>query len=363
MGSTRLPGKVLAPVGGRPMLQLMLERLLLPSLPVQVVVATSTHPDDEAVALVAESLHVPVVRGPEHDVLDRYLLAVDAYHPDSVVRLTADCPLIDPTIVAELLVVYERHGADYASNTLVRTFPDGLDAEVVSAEAIRAAASEATEDDEREHVTPFVYRRPERYRLVSLRNDTLILGHERWTVDTPADLERVREAVSALSDPIAATWRDVLAVLGRHQPRHAGFWPATDADRAGLDRLVSDPGTIRSGAFRWSDLDRAVSESLLSPAVRIWLWAAAGRVTGCGIMRTRGGLGSLAVAVADEALGEAGDLMAAIMDALAQDLQVAELVLDPVASELTPACRVAGLEVLGGRAVWSRRPHKPGRDG
>ncbi|HMQ24518.1 MAG TPA: glycosyltransferase family protein, partial [Acidimicrobiales bacterium] len=212
MGSTRLPGKVLADLGGRPVLQLMLERLTRAHVD-RLVVATSNRPGDDPVADLAEALGVPVVRGSEADVLGRFLLALDRFPADDVVRLTADCPLIDPLVVDAAIGLHRRTGADYTSNTLERTFPDGLDVEVVRTEALRVAAAEAERADEREHVTPFVYHRPERFVLASLETGEQ-LGHERWTLDTADDLDRLRAVVAGLDDPVAAGWHDVLAVAG-----------------------------------------------------------------------------------------------------------------------------------------------------
>jgi spore coat polysaccharide biosynthesis protein SpsF len=213
-GSTRLPGKVLMSVAGRPMLAFMLERLAGTHVD-RLVVATSTDRRDDAVAEVAAAAGVAVVRGSESDVLARFAMALDTHPADVVVRLTADCPLIDPALVDEVVAARAAAGADYASNTIVRTYPDGLDVEVLTAGALSTAAAEATDPAEREHVTPFVYRRPERFRLVSVVGPEA-LGHERWTVDTADDLERVRAIVAQLDDPIGAGWRDILSVAGRH---------------------------------------------------------------------------------------------------------------------------------------------------
>ena len=196
MGSTRLPGKVLADLGGRPMLQFMLERLH--GLPVsEVVVATSTEPGDDAVAALGATLGVPVVRGPEHDVLARFAQALESHPADHVVRLTGDCPLADPDVIVATLELHRERHADYTSNVIPRTFPKGLDVEVARAEALRVAAAEAEDPAEREHVMPFLYRHPERFRLATLRGPEL-LGHERWTVDTAHDLEIVRQAVERI---------------------------------------------------------------------------------------------------------------------------------------------------------------------
>ncbi len=211
-GSTRLPGKVLMPVGGRPMLAFMLARLE-PVRCDELVVATSTDRRDDAVADVAAAAGVPVVRGSESDVLGRFVAALDAHPADVVVRLTGDCPLIDPAVVNEAIALRATTGADYASNTLVRTYPDGLDVEVLRADALRAAAAEAVDPVEREHVTPFVYRRPERFRLAAVVGPES-LGELRWTVDTAEDLDRIRGIVAALADPLTAGWREIVAVTG-----------------------------------------------------------------------------------------------------------------------------------------------------
>jgi spore coat polysaccharide biosynthesis protein SpsF len=195
------------------MLRFMLDRLQ--ALPVDhLVVATTDLPRDDAVAALASEAGVQSVRGSETDVLGRFALAVRAHPADTVVRLTGDCPLADPELVADALELHESATADYTSNALIRTYPDGLDVEVIRTTALMEADAEAGDGAEREHVTPFLYRRPARYRLVALRTDEL-LGDERWTVDTAEDLDRVRRFVDQLADPMHAGWRDVLAVAGR----------------------------------------------------------------------------------------------------------------------------------------------------
>jgi spore coat polysaccharide biosynthesis protein SpsF len=213
MGSTRLPGKVLADLDGRPMLTFMLDRIA--GLPIDnLVVATTDASLDDAVEEAAHGVGVAVVRGPEHDVLARFGVALDAYPADVIVRLTADCPLVDPEVAANVIACQRDTMADYASNTLVRTYPDGLDVEVVTATALRTAIDEALEPAEREHVTPFIYRRPERFRLVTVTSGH-DLGNERWTVDTGDDLKFVRDVVARLDPASEFRWRDVLEVVGR----------------------------------------------------------------------------------------------------------------------------------------------------
>lgn len=235
MGSTRLPGKVLADLGGRTALGLLVARLATAEVG-HVVVATSDLPRDDRLAAEATRLGVTVVRGSETDVLDRFRLVLDRVPGDPVIRLTADCPLTDPALVQAAVALHRTAGADYTSNSLERTFPDGLDVEVMRAAALQEAAAEATEPEEREHVTPFLYRHPARYRLASLETAAL-LGHERWTLDTAEDLASLRAIVDALPDPVHAGWRDILAVAGRRGGVPRPF-PAPDGVQFASGELV-----------------------------------------------------------------------------------------------------------------------------
>ena len=309
MGSTRLPGKVLADLGGRSNLAFMLARLeRLDSA--RVVVATSTMPGDDAVADVARDAGVDVIRGSESDVLGRFVATLDAFPSDTVVRLTADCPLTDPSLVSEAVDLFRRAGADYCSNTLVRTFPDGLDVEVVSAAALRQAAEFVVDQSEREHVTPFVYRRPERYRLVALRGQDR-LGDERWTIDTPEDIERVRQIVDALADPIRAGWRDFLNAAGRQAVRPQGAVHMRIAERADDDVIERvDPGATRQPVRRF----------LENPAVRTWVAERDLAPVGWAQVAVQSGVGHLTGRV------EGAELVPLVRAALAGDLQVRELV-------------------------------------
>lgn len=198
MTSTRLPGKVLLPVLGRPMLAWQLERLGRVRDDVRLAVATTIRPTDDPIVELCAAMNVPTVRGPEDDVLDRYRTAAMILKANPVIRITSDCPLIDPAITRQVLELWERGDTDYAANTLERTFPRGLDAEVMSLAALDTAWRSATEAFEREHVTPFLYRHPERFRLRNLRNST-DESHRRWTVDTPEDLAFVRAVFEALA--------------------------------------------------------------------------------------------------------------------------------------------------------------------
>ncbi|MFN8018483.1 MAG: glycosyltransferase family protein [Acidimicrobiales bacterium] len=225
-GSTRLPGKVLMDLGGMPLRAFQLRRLapITGLTGAKVVVATSDLPADDAIAELAASLGIAAVRGPEADVLGRFAIAMALHPADTVVRLTGDCPLTDPFIVRAALDLHAEAEADYTCNVLPRSYPKGLDVEVLSARALRMAELEATEAPDREHVTPYVYRRPERFRIANLHSGQP-LGDERWTVDTADDLARVREIVSLVPDPLTASWNRILQVVGRTtKPRPDQLW-------------------------------------------------------------------------------------------------------------------------------------------
>jgi spore coat polysaccharide biosynthesis protein SpsF (cytidylyltransferase family) len=211
-GSTRLPGKVLAELAGRPMLRLQLDRLAAVTCG-PVVVATSTEPGDDAVADLAAAAGVDVVRGPEADVLGRFGAVLDRYRPDVLVRLTGDCPLTDPAVVDRVVAAHLAEGADYTSNVFPRSYPKGLDVEAVRAEALAIAVADAQGPGEREHVTPYLYRRPERFRLANVLSG-FDLGQEWWVVDTPDDLASLQRIAAQLDDPVAASWLDVHHRIG-----------------------------------------------------------------------------------------------------------------------------------------------------
>jgi spore coat polysaccharide biosynthesis protein SpsF len=197
MSSTRLPGKTLAEVDGEPMLLLLLRRLSHARRIGGIVVATSTDASDDPIAAVATSAGVAVSRGPQWDVLERFLLAIGD-REDPIVRITADCPLIDPAIVDDTVERFlSVAGCAYASNIQPRTFPDGLDVEVFDAAALRAVGGEHLELEDREHVTSAIRAQPGRFRQVAVVRPCN-LGEVRWTVDEPEDLEFVRALVRRL---------------------------------------------------------------------------------------------------------------------------------------------------------------------
>ncbi len=214
-GSTRLPGKVLMPLMGQPMIVRELERLAQASTLDALVVATSTDPsDDELVATVADA-GVDVRRGSLVDVLDRFLQIVDEYDPATVVRLTGDNPLTDPDVLDLIVQTHREAGADYTSNAIERSYPRGLDVEAVEANALRRMRDLGPDAEEREHVTIGIYRRPELFRLRAV-TQTPDRSQLRWTVDEPADFAFAQRVYEALY-PANPAFRqaDVLDLLER----------------------------------------------------------------------------------------------------------------------------------------------------
>ncbi|MDR2529636.1 MAG: glycosyltransferase family protein [Synergistaceae bacterium] len=193
MTSTRLPGKVMLTVLGKPLLGYELERVARSKRLSKILVATTVNDDDDVVARYVESLGFGVWRGPEDDVLERYHAAALAVGADIVVRLTADCPLIDPALVDQVVAaLLESEGLDYVSNTFRRrTYPRGLDTEAFTFAALDRAWREGRLPPEREHVTPYIYNHPEIFKLGGVRNKVDLSRH-RWTVDTPEDFALIK---------------------------------------------------------------------------------------------------------------------------------------------------------------------------
>ncbi len=188
MSSTRLPGKVLKPLAGVPMILRQIERLRRASHLDQLVVATSTEASDDPLVDTLLAANVTVFRGPLDNVLARFIGALDAWPADHVVRLTADCPLTDPQVLDAAIKLHLDRAADYTSNTPERfAFPKGLDVEIITAAALRQAAIEATAPEDFEHVTWSLWTRPERWKIAWMMSANADDGDIRWTVDTPDD--------------------------------------------------------------------------------------------------------------------------------------------------------------------------------
>lgn len=217
MTSTRLAGKVLKEICGKPMLARQIERAARARLVDLVAVATSEDASDDPIAALCAESGIPSYRGSLADVLGRFQGASEWLGPaDHIVRLTGDCPLTDPAIVDACVAMHIANGADYTANGVERTYPDGLDVEVMTASALGRAAREAKDQFHREHVTPYIYRDPEIFSLDALRYPRDLSGL-RWTVDTAADFAFVARIFAELlpRDPFFG-WRDVLALVEAH---------------------------------------------------------------------------------------------------------------------------------------------------
>jgi spore coat polysaccharide biosynthesis protein SpsF len=211
-GSTRLPGKVLRPLLGEPLLVHVVSRVRRARSVDETVVATTTLPADDVIVELGTAAGWPVSRGSEVDLLERYLHAARAHGAERVIRITSDCPLIDPGLIDDVVETLAADEADYASNTLEpRTYPRGLDVEAITIDALESAGREDRDPASREHATPFLYRHPERYRLTAVRNPVDLSAH-RWTVDTPQDYELVRRIYEALGRDDFG-WQEALAVV------------------------------------------------------------------------------------------------------------------------------------------------------
>ena len=214
IGSTRLPRKVLMDLGGETVLARVIHRLSRSRLVSKVIVATTDSPADIAIVGECQRLGVSCFRGSEHDVLDRYYQAARAAIAESVVRITSDCPLIDAELVDETVRIFVERQADYSSNVFPRTYPRGLDVEVFTMAALDRAWREAGQPRHREHVTTYFYEHPETFRLVFTRDQSDYSAH-RWTVDTPEDLELLRNIYSRFGNQDNFGWREVIMLMER----------------------------------------------------------------------------------------------------------------------------------------------------
>jgi len=214
MGSTRLPGKALADIEGKPMLEHVVGRVRRMARLSEVVVATTRSPQDEPIVNTCDGIGVRVFRGSEQDVLDRYWQACRSFEADGVVRISSDCPLIDPGESTRVADAFLAQAPDFAANDLKPSYPVGLGTEVMTTAALETAWREAKQPYERQHVAPYIYQHPERFRLVNVAAPS---DHSdlRWTVDTAQDLDFVRAVYARLGGNGMFDWHAVLDLLAR----------------------------------------------------------------------------------------------------------------------------------------------------
>ena len=229
MGSTRLPNKVMKPIGGTPMIELLLTRLVRAKEVDQVIVATSV--DERNLPLVehVRKLSYACEQGSENDVLDRYVQAAKKYQADVVVRITGDCPLVDPNLVDEAIRQFKTNNVDYFCNTNPPTYPDGLDIEVFTFKALEQASQETADPFDREHVTPYL-RKPGKFKTAAMLHSE-DLSALRWTVDEPADFVVIEKVFQHFHPRTDFAWGEVLSLqaeqselftINQHLIRNAG---------------------------------------------------------------------------------------------------------------------------------------------
>lgn len=216
MGSTRLPGKVLMDLAGKPLLERVVQRCRRAVHLDELVIATTHKAADDPIVELCVARNWACFRGSEEDVLERYYRVAQEIKADIIVRITADCPLIEPTVIDRCIKEFlDNPATDYASNFLTpRTFPRGLDVEVFSVTALERAWREDDNPAWREHVTPYIYRHPESFQSLAVVNE-MDYSHLRWCVDTMEDLDLVRKIYETFQDE-DFSWKQVLILLERH---------------------------------------------------------------------------------------------------------------------------------------------------
>lgn len=216
MGSSRLPGKVLADLGGRPMLAFLVERLKRCVSVDRFILATTELAEDDPLVELGDSLGLVVVRGSQNDVLSRFVLAAEHTQANILIRITGDCPFLDPGLLEEMIHDFLGQEIDYFSNCTLPTYPDGLDVEIFTRQSLMFAQAECNDASQREHVTPWI-RDSGQCRLADKRN-SIDYSDMRWTVDEPEDLQVIRAVVTHFEGRSDFSWQDVLE-LAQKQPQ------------------------------------------------------------------------------------------------------------------------------------------------
>lgn len=210
--SNRLPNKVLLKISNSSIIDNILDRIKKSNLTEQIILATSINPDDQILSEIANDNQIISFKGNEFDVLDRFYNAAKEYGADPIIRITGDCPLIDPVLIDKMIKFFLEHDFDYVSNTVERTFPDGLDVEIFTFAALKKAFSEATWASEREHVTPYIKKNPKLFKLFSYTNDEN-LSHLRWCLDEKYDYEMIQKIYQEFEPDRFFSTNDVLKLL------------------------------------------------------------------------------------------------------------------------------------------------------
>lgn len=216
VGSTRLPKKVLAEIEGKPMLLHIIDRVKQAKRIDKIIIATTDLPEDKVIEEIAKNSGVEYFAGSEKDVLDRYYKAVKKFGADIIVRITGDCPVVDPELIDKTVKFFLETSCDYASTAYPKTtFPDGLDIWVFSFQALEKAWKEAVLPSEREHVTPYMWKHRELFKIATFQNNE-DLSNMRWTVDEQIDLKFIRAIYKRLYKPGKLfLMKDILNLLNK----------------------------------------------------------------------------------------------------------------------------------------------------
>jgi spore coat polysaccharide biosynthesis protein SpsF len=213
VGSTRLPNKVLKDLCGKPVLWHVVNRLKQSKLISEIVIATTILPEDDAIQQFCEENNIKYYRGSSENVLSRYYEAAKQFNAETVIRITSDCPVIDPALLDEMISDYLSSKTGYLSNSLLRTYPRGLDAEIFSFNVLEKTYKEAEKNYELEHVTPYIYKHPELFSLRNFATD-VDFSFYRWTLDTEEDYTLIKEIYENLyTEGKIFLWKDILKLF------------------------------------------------------------------------------------------------------------------------------------------------------
>lgn len=218
LGSTRLPSKVLKDLSGKPVLYHVLERIKKTKLVDNIVIATTDLDSDEPLIEYLRENKIDYYRGSSEDVLSRYYESALQYKADIIIRITSDCPLIDPIVIDEIIKIYlENNNYDYVSNTLMRSFPRGLDVELFTFDSLKKSFLKAEQKWEREHVTPYIYTNRDLFNVYNFANKT-DQSFFRWTLDTPEDYQLIKEIYDSLYNEGKIFTTEEVISLFRNRP-------------------------------------------------------------------------------------------------------------------------------------------------
>lgn len=233
-GSNRLPKKILANIEGKPLIFHVINRIKKVKKVERIILITTRKKEDKILLNLVKKYDVLGFAGNEFDVLDRHYQCAKMYNADPIIRITSDCPLIDPDLISEILDFYINNNFDYVSNTINPTYPDGLDVEIFSFRALEEASLKAKLNSEREHVTPFIKNKSNKFKIFNYKSN-IDLSHHRWTVDVKKDLKFVRKIYKLLRPQILFSSKKILKIIAKN--------PEISDINKGINR---DEGYLRS---------------------------------------------------------------------------------------------------------------------